>query len=210
VSNQGGLRAIAITLLLSGIMGCGVEPSDPPTVATWQQGLEKYVWDRGNGDPNVLADMSWDDVHKGFAVIGDPLPDRAIDQIGLLLAHRMLRGKPCFVFLLGTIRKQKLEALRPVALQVDGAAFRWILGNESAEALSLYRSWSDADRLRYGARHPAPPPFPRPQERFDVTVESDHVLILHVESGARWELTPSEPPATNPTAILRESGQVKS
>jgi hypothetical protein len=204
VSNQGGSRAIAIGLLLSGIAGCGIEPSDPPTIASWQRGLEKYVWDRGNGDPNVLADMSWDDVHKGFAVIGDPLPARATDQIGLLLAHRMLGGKPCFVFLLGTLREQKLEDLRPVALQVDGAAFRWTMGEESAEALSLYRAWSEADRLRSGPRSPLPPPFPRPQETFDVMVEDEHILIRHVESGARWELKPSNPTATNPAAVLRE------
>lgn len=210
MSNQGGLRAIAIGLLLSGIMGCGAEPLDPPTIATWQRGLEKYVWDRGNGDPNVLADISWDDVHKGFAVIGDPLPDRATDQIGLLLAHRMLQGKPCFVFLLGTIREQKLEALRPVALQVDGGAFRWTLGEMSSEALSLYRGWSELDRLRAGPGNPVPPPFPRPQETFDVTVENGRIEIRHVESGALWELTPSNLSATNPAAVLRESGQVKS
>jgi hypothetical protein len=182
-------------MLLPFAGGCGIEPSDPPTVQSWQQSLEKYVWDRGNGDPNVLADQSWDDVHRGFAVIGDPLPDRSIDQIGLLVAHRMFHGKPYFLYLLATVRHQELQGLRAVALQVEGDAFHWSIGDDDPKSLALYQSWSDADRARDPSRSLRPPPFPGNEESFMVSIEEDQFLIRHGESGAQWSVRPAAPAA---------------
>jgi hypothetical protein len=171
-------------------------------VSTWQRNLEQYVWDRGNGDPNVLADASWDDVHKGFAVIGDPLPDRSTDEIGLLLAHRIVDGKPWFLFLLGTVAEEKLDDLRPVALNIDKGTFHWSIGSSDDRSLAVYRAWSAADRSRAQAPDPNAPPFPRPNETFDVTVRDGRFIVRHDESGASWELRPAIPvnPATRPSA----------
>src|SRR5579863_4204326 len=59
---------LALTLLL--ISGCAVDgPSEPVSLSSWQKDLEQYVWDQANGDPDVLREMSWDDVHRGFAII---------------------------------------------------------------------------------------------------------------------------------------------
>lgn len=187
-----GAKGITFVVVMFAILvgGCGIEPSDPPTVQSWQQNLEKYVWDRGNGDPNVLADLSWDDVHRGFAVIGDPLPDRSTDQIGLLVAHRMFHGKPYFVFLLATVRRQELEDLRAVALQVEGDAFHWAIGVDDPMALALYRDWSEAARARDGGGGLQPPPFPG-NESFLVTIEDDEFVIRHSESGAQWRVQPT-------------------
>lgn len=181
-----------------------MEPSDPPTIQSWEQGLEKYVWDRGNGDPNVVADMSWDDVHKGFAVIGGPLPQRSTDQLGLLVGHKRLHGRRYFVFLLGTVRRGDLEGLRAVALQVDGDAFHWTVGPDDPNSLSLYRAWSEADRKREGPRNPAPPPFPRVEETFQVTIENEQFVVMHRESGARWEVRPFSVAATRAVEPLTE------
>lgn len=184
--------------------GCATESdAPPPTVSTWQRNLEQYVWDRGNGDPNVLADASWDDVHKGFAVIGDPLPDRSTDEIGLLLAHRMIDGKPWFLFLLGTVVGERLEDLRPVGLNIDNGTFHWSIGSSDDHSLSLYRAWSADDRSRAQPPDPHAPPFPRPDETFDVRVRDGTFIVRHEESGASWELRPSlrANPATRPTAI---------
>jgi hypothetical protein len=180
-----------VALLALFVPGCATGPdAPPPTLSVWQQNAEQYVWDHGNGDPNVLADMSWDDVHKGFAVIGDPLPERSTDEIGLLLAHRMVDGKPWFLFLLGVVRQQNLEDLRPVALNVEGDHFHWSVGPTNETALSLYRVWSEADRSRTGVPGPPAPPFPRPTETFEVAVRGDQFFIHHHESGAQWELRP--------------------
>ncbi|HWE97773.1 MAG TPA: hypothetical protein VG269_27710 [Tepidisphaeraceae bacterium] len=179
--------------------GCTADRSDPPTIQTWRQSLEKYVWEHANGDPNVVADMSWDDVHKGFAVIGEPLADRSTDQIGLLVAHKLLNGKPFFLFVLGTVRQQKLEGICAVALQVEGEAFYWTVGPDDPKSLGLYRAWSDADRTQAGPREPVPPPFPRVEESFEVTIENDQFVIRHRESGARWEVRPLTLSATRAT-----------
>lgn len=192
-----GFQAIGITFsvltLLLCVGGCGIEPSDPPTIQSWQQSLEKYVWDRGNGDPNVLADLSWDDVHRGFAVIGDSLPERSVDQIGLLVAHRTFHGKPYFVFLLASVRYQELKGLRAVALRVEGDAFHWAIGDDDPKALALYQSWSDADRARDLSPGPKPPPFPADDTSFAVTIEEDRFVIRHHESGAQWRVQPASP-----------------
>lgn len=190
-----GFRAawIALVVVMFPLFdgGCGIEPSDPPTVQSWQQSLEKYVWDRGNGDPNVLADLSWDDIHRGFAVIGDPLPDRSTDQIGLLVAHRTLEDKPYFVFLLATVRCQDLAGLRAVALQVDGDAFNWTIGDDDPKALALFRNWSDANSARDAGQSLRHPLFPGSASTFVVTIEGDQFVIRHDESGAQWSVRPA-------------------
>lgn len=203
-----GLRATGITfsvlMLLHCVGGCGIEPSDPPTIQSWQQSLEKYVWDRGNGDPNVLADLSWDDVHRGFAVIGDPLPERSVDQIGLLVAHRTFHGKPYFIFLLASVRHQELKGLRAVALRVEGDAFHWATGDDDPKALALYQSWSDADRARDPSIKLKPPPFPADDRSFAVTIEEERFAIRHHESGAQWRVQPAAP------AVITDSRPAKS
>lgn len=181
---------ICLPIVLFSVAGCGLDSPGPPTIRTWQQNVERYVWEHGNGDPNVLADTSWDDVHRGLAVIGDPIPDRSTDQIGLLVAHRILDGKPYFVFLLGSITRGILTDLRPVALQVEAGEFNWTIGSPNPDALALYRAWSEADRKRGNRSDPQPPPFPRPRDDFAVTVIDDRIDIRHSESGAEWDVQP--------------------
>lgn len=190
--------------------GCITEPAaDPRSLSAWQRTLEQYVWDRANGDPNVLADVSWDDVHKGFAVIGDALPDRSTDEIGLLLAHRMVDGRPWFLFLLGAVRERNLEDLRPVALNVEAGDFHWSVGAPNEKSLSLYRAWSEADRSREEPPDPNAPPFPRPQETFEVTVRRDTFIVSHEESGAEWELRPTirRHATTEPAEVTGDPGR---
>jgi hypothetical protein len=157
--------------------GCTVDPpAQPVTLQFWQQTLEDYVWDQANGDPNVLRDMSWDDVHHGFSVISGPLPLRSTDAIGLLLDHRRLDSQPYFIFLFGLVRDRVLMKLRPVALSVKSGRFQWFVGADDPVALELYRS----DSLSAG--------FPAPDDEFDVFVRGDQIEIIHPRSGARWQL----------------------
>ena len=165
--------------------GCA---SDPPAVTlnSWRQSLERYVWEQGNGDPNVLRDLSWDNVHKGFAVLGDPIPQRSTDAIGLLLAHRMIQGTPYFIFLVGLVREGGLVDVRPVALQVAAGKFDWFVGPSDAQALASYRR---TDRtLRDAASPAAPPAFPAASDRFDLTVDANRLVIRHAQSAAHWAL----------------------
>lgn len=163
-------------LLLAALSGCAADPPDPVSISYWQRSLEEYVWDRGNGDPIVLRDTSWDDVHKGFAVISDAMPDRSTDAIGLLLAHRRIADKPYFLFMLAIIKSDRVEDLRPVALSVEQARFHWVIGAENQPALQAYRHSTGAAR------------FPAADDPFQLTVTGTHVTVLHPESGAKWEL----------------------
>jgi hypothetical protein len=157
--------------------GCTVDPpAQPVTLQSWQHNLEDYVWEQANGDPNVLRDMSWDDVHHGFAIISDPLPVRSTDAIGLLVDHRRIENQPYFIFLFGLVRDRMLTELRPVALNVNHGRFRWVVGANDPLALELYRGASSSTG------------FPGPQDEFDLTVAGNQLEIVHPPSGARWRL----------------------
>lgn len=133
--------SLALLLLLLSLTGCANEP-EPVSVATWRHSVERYVWDQGNGDPNVLRDMSWDDVHKGFATMSDPHPARSTDAIGLLVGHPHVHGRAYFVFLLGLVRQGRLQAIQPLALRVDAGRFQWIAAPPDPAALGAYQRWS--------------------------------------------------------------------
>jgi hypothetical protein len=168
-----------ILLLLPLLLGsgCGVEPPpEPVTFQSWQTNLEHYIWNEANGDPNVLRDMSWDDVHHGFAIISDALPDRSTDAIGLLVAHRKIGGEPCFVFLFALIRTRMPIEMRAVALNVTSGQFRWFVGADDLAALDRYRSVSGGGV------------FPARADTFDVGFDGQQIVISHQQSGARWSV----------------------
>lgn len=195
VARRAGARArVPVVLAVACLAGCA-EESPNATVQSWRQSVERYVWDRGNGDPNVLADASWDDVHRGFAIISDALPDRSTDQIGLLVGHRKIEGRPYFIYLLASVSQEKLVGMRAVALNAQGDEFHWVTGPDEPDALAAYKAWSTADRKRAAKSDPAPPAFPRPGDAFDLLVAGSEVSVSHRQSGARWSL--HVPPPAN-------------
>ena len=170
------------------LSGCSAEATGPVSLASWQRSVEQYVWDHGNGDPTVLRDMSWDDAHRGFAVMTDPLPARSNDVIGLLVAHRTVRERPYFLFLVASVHRQVLEDLAPVALNVESGVFHWAEGGADAPAFEAYKKWSDSEKWLGKAGDPLPPPFPVPGDTFDLAVSGSRVFLRHPESGAVWEI----------------------
>jgi hypothetical protein len=179
----------AILLLVLGV-GCGVEPpAEPVTFQSWQKDLEEHVWNEANGDPNVLRDASWDDVHHGFAIISDPLPQRSTDAIGLLVVHLRINGEPSFVFLFGLVRERAPVEIRAVVLSVEEGKFHWFAGDPDPAAFELYRRWWNG------------PGFPGPLDRFKADCCGDEVSITHEQSGACWSVAvgaTSRPAATAP------------
>jgi hypothetical protein len=183
-----GVRAILLLALLG--TGCALEPApEPVTLESWQKNLEQYVWNEANGDPNVLRDMSWDDVHRGFAIMSDPLPQRSTDAIGLLVAHGRIEDQPAFVFLFALVRDRVPIEMRAVFLSVQAGQFHWLVGEQDPVALELYRrNWSG-------------PGFPRLMDTFKVESMGGRVSIAHEQSGARWSVAvgaTSRPAATGP------------
>ena len=172
-------------LLLAFAPGCATTP-EPVTLASWQRSVERYVWDQGNGDPNVLRDMSWDDVHKGFAVINDAEPGRSTDATGFLLAHRRIESDSYFIFLVALVQRGALEDLRPMALSADNGKLHWIVGRPDPAALAAYRQ-AEPQQAHDSAVTPTPP-FPRPTDRFVVDVAQNEVNIRDVPTGIVWRL----------------------
>jgi hypothetical protein len=182
------LVRVALAVLALASTGCMIDSPEPTTLPLWQQQVEQYVRDQGNGDPTVLADLSWDDIHKGFAVIGDPLPDRSTDIIGWLVAHQVVGGKSYFLFLVGTVRRNNLEAVCPVALDVEGDQFRWITGQSNTDALTAYRARGTAALLDANESPPNPPAFPHRGEILEINIKGGEVSVLDRDSGANWSL----------------------
>jgi hypothetical protein len=186
-----GRSSLLVLLLLLPACCCGcAETPEPVTISSWQRSVERYVWDEGNGDPNVLRDLSWDDVHKGFAIMSDPEPARSTDAIGLLLGHRRVGQTGCFIFLVGLVDHQHLEDLRPVALYFEAGQFHRIVGPSDQQALSTYRRDNPGGTAGPPSHGPA---FPRQVDAFSLDVQGEQISIMDRSSGASWKLAVPPP-----------------
>lgn len=182
VASRRAASARPSLLLLALLLGgCASDGMGPVSIPYWQRSLERYVWEQGNGDPNVLRDMSWDDVHRGFAVMSDPLPDRSTDAIGLWLAHQSVAGQKYFIFLVGVMRAEEVQDIRPIALNVKQGRFKWSVGAEQPKALAVYRRHVHESQS-------LPRRFPAPDDTFQVEIEKDRISIVHDQSGAAWQV----------------------
>lgn len=159
--------------------GCATEPAPAPTLADWKRDVERYVWEQGNGDPSILRDATWDDVHPGFAILGDPLPERSVDVMGLLLDHRRIDGRPYFVFMVALVHNGAVDDLRPVALNVAGGSFRWWEGPSTTADIARYRDSRDPE---------SPGAFPDAEDTFRVEDEPGGFAIAHEPSGVVWRV----------------------
>lgn len=178
---------LRLALVLLGLCPGCAQTAEPVTLSSWQRSVERYIWDEGNGDPNVLRDMSWDDVHKGFSIVSDPQPARSTDAIGLLVGRRFVGQTGCFVFLVGLVNHQELQDLRPVALQVQAGHFHWAVGPPDQQALSVYRRRVTDDVSESGDRSVLPV-FPRGADVFKIDVQGRQIFITNQPTGATWTL----------------------
>lgn len=188
-------RSTLLLLSLSCLLqGCAAELTSQSRLDQWRRGLELYVWEQGNGDPAVLRDATWDDVHPGFAVLGNPLPDRSTDVFGLLLARPRIGDRACFVFLVAVVHNDVIQDMRPVALDVEAGRFYWQQGPPD-----------DPQTLRYVQSHSpfspvAGPRFPSREDAFDVAHDDEQITITHRQSGATWRVDLPSSTAFPPTA----------
>lgn len=187
-----------VLLVLAAMLasGCASDPAEPVSLPRWQRSLEQYVWQQADGDPTVLRDMSWDDVHPGFAMLGEALPEQSTDMFGLLLEHRRIEGKAYFVFLVATVHDRRVENLQPVALNVDAGHFHWFVGSSSPAALAAYSRWIRSSEGVAGGED-WPVHFPAPSDTFEVTAARQQIRIVHDQTGSTWTID-----------LEHESGQI--
>jgi hypothetical protein len=177
LSDSGCTNArLALPLLIAwSILGTGCAGRSGG-LAQWQQDLQDQVQRQG-GDTQVLRETTLRDGRPGYVVFSNADPQKSTDTSGLLIGHRISTGRPWFVYVVGTLKKQEPKELRLVALSVNQGRFDWRVGTSDAKALQTYLA---ADPARG---------FPREGDRFDLTPgQSGQIIAVHRTSGARWEL----------------------
>lgn len=186
------LRIVLATLPLLLAAGCsepgaGPAPMDVSLLA-WQRGVEQYVNDEGNGDPNILRDTTLPTSQRGFSLIGEPSIDRSTDANGLLLDHRAINGRNWFIFLVGLIDAGTIQDIRLVALCRTSDQFIWKVSEPDPAAIERYTAGDEHRRGTYAS-------FPEHDDLFELTAKTDEIRVDHTRSGARWRL--ALPPAQN-------------
>ena len=191
-----------ILLLLFFVSGC--TSGRRVTLPDWQESVVGYVNDEGEGSLSVLRNITLRGGRRGFAVLGHPVPARAQDVVGLLLAHRPVLGRPTFIYLVAQVVRQQVRDVRLALLSEQDGKLRWQLGPENDDALRTYLAWR---RDRWQSLYPDrdDPPlsyqdFPLEEDAFDVSVGEHEISAEHSASGARWTVAV---PATQPAAIAR-------
>lgn len=174
------------------------------TIPSWQESVVEYVNEEGEGSPSILREVTLRGGRRGFAVLGHPLPARAQDVVGLLLAHRPVRGRPTFIYLVAQVVRQRVRDVRLALLSEQEGKLSWQLGPENDDALRTYLAWRrDQWQSLYPDRDDPPlshQGFPLDEDAFDVSVGEQEVSAEHSPSGARWTVPV---PATQPATIAR-------
>jgi hypothetical protein len=181
------LGLLALSLVALNGIGCGMAVN----MSTWQQSVERYVRDDGRGDPNVLRDLTLDENRHGFAMAGAEDPSHGTDAKGLLLGHKMVGGRPWYIYLVGIVKDQKVDEIHLAALAVRDGNFKWVVSPKSNEALHMYRNYNEGlGKQRFPGRKNAPveySSFPR-MDVFDLTLDNNHITVVHKPSGAWWDI----------------------
>jgi hypothetical protein len=177
---------ILFSLMIFGaiLTGCSEPGEGPPPNAVsfndWQQAVEQYVLDVGNGDANVLRDTTIWSSQKGFSLIGEPSIEKSTDAIGLLLGHRTIDDRPWFIYLVALIKRNALQDIRLFGLCYDADHPQWCDGETSD--ISGYQK-------HQAVSSDIPTPlFPRPDDLFDMTIDGNDVQVRHRGSGAIWKM----------------------
>ncbi len=181
---------LGIACLLMLFAGGCAEPGPGPrpmtvTLATWQNAVEQYVRDQGNGDPNVLRDTTLPNSQRGFALIGEADVEHSSDADGLLLGHRLIAGREWFIYLVGLIHQGAVRDIRLVGFCWSPDKTWWQVSPPNPGSLQRYANVQSQDAIF--------PVFPAKKDHFGLAI-TDHVAVaIHRESGASWELKPAPP-----------------
>jgi hypothetical protein len=197
-------RHAALALAISLLLLCftpGCTSGRRVTIPDWQQSVGEYVKHEGDGRASVLRDVTIRGGRRGFAVLGNAIPARAQDVVGVLLAHRTIAGRPTFVYLVAQVVRQQVKDVRLALLSDQEGQLNWLISPESDGVLRTYLQWRKG---RWQGPYPGrdKPPltyqgFPLDEDAFDLAVGNDEVAAEHPASGARWAVrVPTTQPAT--------------
>lgn len=181
----------ALTLALL-IGGCAAH-QEQASIESWQKSLEEYVWKECNGDPGGLRDVTLDSSRKGFALLGELDPTKAVDAHGLLLGHRQIGGRNWFIYLVALVSNYTTQEIRLAAVSSDGQHLAWAMGTPDEAATAAYQRFKTDAWQKLYAHHPVPPPgyrgFADDEDAFDLTITGQSLTARHLPSSAQWTLT---------------------
>lgn len=182
----GCVPVVAAGLVL--LAGCGGRVS----TETWRERVDAYVLEEAERDPNVLSRVDLTGGRRGFAVLGAADPERSTDVVGVLVGHRQIRGRPWFIYLVGTVKRGELQEAHVAAAHWREGGFRWVVGEPDSEALARYRSHlerrASGGGAEAGALEGSSAGWPREADDYGLRLEADAVVVRERRSGARWTL----------------------
>jgi hypothetical protein len=184
-------RCIIAVIVASAFVGCTRQVG----LSSWQDSVERYVRDEGDGDPASLRDVTLPDSRRGFAAIGDANPESSSDVFGVLLDHRELEDRHWFIYLVGHVRNLAVVDIRVAAVSFGEGKTVWRMSERNAEELATYCAFHQEEYTRRFA--PLAPPqsrsaFPQPGDSFIMAVEAPTVVVTHEGSNATWRLDLAE------------------
>ena len=191
-------RSLPLLLLTLAALatGCG-SGARQVSVSAWQRNVEQYVKQQGKGDVTILRDVALPDSRRGFSMLGGDRPEESSDAHGVLIGVQPVGGRTWFVYLVGVVKKQKVDEIRLAALAGEGGKTQWKIGPSDKDALRAYQAHAQQTwKQRFPGRATPPPEylgFPRPEDTFQMSVSGNQVTAIHPTSGARWQL--ALPPA---------------
>jgi hypothetical protein len=163
------------------------------SLSDWRHSVQKYVAERGRGDPTILREVTWPQSRREFSAIGGDDPRISQDVRGVLLDFRQIGAKHWFIFIVGVVNKEVVDDIRIEAMNLqDDGDYTWRTSAANPKALAAYREYQNRLwKLRFRGRESAPAQytvFPQEADVFNLQVEAGRVIVTHPASGARWEL----------------------
>jgi hypothetical protein len=180
-----------LCLLLGSLAGCS-SGSGSVNLSGWRDTVERYIDKEGQGDPNVLRNVTWPQSRREFSVIGGEVPTLSQDARGVLIGVPQVGNARWFAFLVGIVNKGVVRDIRLVALNNTGGQRTWRTSPVDANALHMYQAYYDQLwRSRFPGRESPPmqyTSFPKDSDTFDLAINGGTLIAKHAASGATWSV----------------------
>lgn len=180
-------------LVVSPIVFCFGCAGGGGSFADWRGSVERYVRERGRGDPIVLRQVNWPQSRHSFGSLGGDDPAQVQDSRGLLLSVETIGLDPWMIFIVGSVNRNVVQDIRVIALHVRDGQFHWQTSDPDPQAFERYRDYhTNLFKQRFSNRSDVPvqyTTFPKETDTFSVQRQGERVVVQHPASGAMWELT---------------------
>ena len=189
-----------ILLVAGASVGCA--PRDP--LATWQQGVDRYIRTHGQGNIDSLRDIArarsrYAD-RPALATIGQlDVPDGRRgperDAVGVLLGYRRVAAQNWYVFLVGVTQappqdrpcpdlRVVVDDVRLVAVSTSTGQLKWVVSEPDQTSLVRYRRGRASHAMAESRRSLFPGTF----DLYELKVIGQTLQAAEKRSGASWQV----------------------